>query len=182
MASIFIPVLPTYSANLAGTASVTAQWYVGRGCNAFGFTGDNGLFKYIGTGGVGALPGQNAVNFYDQELECKFGGYFQGQYWFTNQWYLNVAWGYSRIYNLPDQGFVNTVANAARVTSADQYLWMSQIDATLYFRPIESIKFGLQYSYGRTKWLYATANPVTGGRFTPYGQENRVEFAAYFYF
>jgi len=179
MGSVFVPVIPTYSANLAGTASFTAQWYVGQGCNAFGFTGDNGLFKFIGTG---ALPGVAAVNFYDQELENKFGGYCQGQYWFTNQWYLNVAWGFSRIYNLPEQGPVNGVQNTYRVTSGDQYKLMNEIDATIYYRPIEAVKFGLQYSYGGTRWLYGTANPVTGGRFTDLGEAHRVEFAAYFYF
>ena len=44
------------------------------------------------------------------------------------------------------------------------------------------MKFGLQYSFGRTYWLYGTANPVAGGRFTNYGDAHRVEFAAYFYF
>ena len=174
MGDLFIPVIPTYSANLAGTASLTAQWYVGKGVNAFGFAGDNGLFRYIGTAG--------GVNFYDQELECKFGGYMQGQYWFTNQWYLNVAWGFSRIYNLPEQGPVNGVQNTYRVTSGDQYKLMNEIDATIYYRPIEAVKFGLQYCYSRTQWLYGTASPVTGGRFTNLGEAHRVEFAAYFYF
>jgi len=178
MGTMFIPVIPTYSNNLAGTASFTAQWYVGRGCNAFGFTGDNGLFKYIGTGVLAAAT----TNFYDQELMQKFGGYLQGQYWFTNQWYFNVAWGFSRIYHLPEDGTVNGVQFQSRVTTADQYKLMNEIDATIYFRPIEAIKFGLQYSYGRTEYLYNTANPVTGGRFTNIGEAHRIEFAAYYYF
>ena len=33
--NLFIPVLPTYSANLAGSASLTAQWFIGQGV-AFG--------------------------------------------------------------------------------------------------------------------------------------------------
>ena len=181
MGSVFVPVIPTYSANLAGTASFTAQAFVGQGLNAFGFVGDNGLFRYIGT-----LPGFPAAgiatNMYDQELENKYGGYVQGQYWFTNQWYMNVAAGMSRIYNLPEQGTVNGVNNLYRVTSADQYKLWQEIDATIYYRPIEALKFGLQYSYGQTDWLYQTANPVTGGRFTGIGEAHRVEFCAYYYF
>ena len=34
--NLFIPVLPTYSANLAGSASLTAQWFIGQGLSAFG--------------------------------------------------------------------------------------------------------------------------------------------------
>ena len=178
MADLFIPLIPTYSNNLAGTASMTAQWFIGRGLNAFGFVGDNGLFKYIGTS-TAPFAG---VNMYDQELECKFGGYVQGQYWFTNQWYLNVAWGMSRIYHLPQEGSVNGVQFAGRLTTGDQYKLWNEIDATIYYRPIEAIKFGLQYSYGQTDWLYQTANPVTGGRFTNIGEAHRVEFCAYYYF
>jgi len=179
MASVFIPVLPTYSANLAGTASLTAQWWAGRGVNAFGFVGDNGLFKAIG---AGTFNGVNNIIQYDQELLCRFGGYVQGQYWFTNQWYMNVAWGMSRIYNLPNQGNIFGQINNARLTSADQYKLWNEIDATIYYRPIEQVKFGLQYSYGRTDWLYATTAPVPSGRYTNVGEAHRVEFAAYFYF
>jgi len=179
MASLFIPVLPTYSANLAGTASLTAQWWVGRGVNAFGFVGDNGLFK---AEGAGTFNGVNGIVEYDQELLQRFGGYVQAQYWFTNQWYFNVAWAMSRIYGLPDQGNLFNQFNNARLTSADQYKFWNEIDASLYYRPIEAIKFGLQYTYGRTDWLYATTNPVPSGRYTNYGEAHRVEFAAYFYF
>ena len=39
MGSLFIPVIPTSSANLAGTASILTQWWIGQGVEAFGFTG-----------------------------------------------------------------------------------------------------------------------------------------------
>ena len=39
MGSLFIPVIPTQSANLAGTASILTQWWIGQGVEAFGFSG-----------------------------------------------------------------------------------------------------------------------------------------------
>ena len=39
MGSLFIPVIPTQSANLAGTASILTQWWIGQGVEAFGFAG-----------------------------------------------------------------------------------------------------------------------------------------------
>ena len=37
--AMFIPVIPTHSANLAGTASILTQWFVGQGVEAFGMLG-----------------------------------------------------------------------------------------------------------------------------------------------
>ena len=46
MGSLFIPVIPTHSANLAGTASILTQWWIGQGVEAFGFTGiGSNLYK-----------------------------------------------------------------------------------------------------------------------------------------
>ena len=42
MGSLFIPVVPTHSANLAGTASILTQWWIGQGVEAFGFAGVGG--------------------------------------------------------------------------------------------------------------------------------------------
>ena len=42
MGSLFIPVIPTHSANLAGTASILTQWWIGQGVEAFGFSGVGG--------------------------------------------------------------------------------------------------------------------------------------------
>ena len=47
MGSLFIPVIPTASANLAGTASILTQWWIGQGVEAFGFSGIGGnLYKF----------------------------------------------------------------------------------------------------------------------------------------
>ena len=50
MGSLFIPVIPTQSANLAGTASILTQWWIGQGVEAFGFAGTNGAkFRFNDT-------------------------------------------------------------------------------------------------------------------------------------
>jgi hypothetical protein len=48
----FIPVIPTRTPNLAGTASLTAQFYVGAGLSAFGMgrDQDNSYFVFRGNG------------------------------------------------------------------------------------------------------------------------------------
>ena len=39
MGSLFIPVIPTQSANLAGTASILTQWWIGQASRSSGFYG-----------------------------------------------------------------------------------------------------------------------------------------------
>ena len=33
---------------------------------------------------------------YDRKLTQQYGGYLQGQYWFTNQWYMTAIWAFNR--------------------------------------------------------------------------------------
>ena len=84
--TLFIPVLPTYSNNLAGSASLSAQWFVGQGLGTFGVArdNDNTWFDFSGRTAAGSF-------IYDRRLTQLYGGYVQGQYWFTNQWFVNAS-------------------------------------------------------------------------------------------
>ncbi len=63
MGSLFIPVIPTSSANLAGTASILTQWWIGQGVEVFGIAGvgsnlyrlDNNKFINSIAGNLGQL-------------------------------------------------------------------------------------------------------------------------------
>jgi hypothetical protein len=187
MGTLFIPVIPTHSANLAGTAHILAQFWVGQGTNAFGFTGDQtAVFKFNNISPNGAF---NAALF-DVQLLRRWGGFLEGQYFFNNQWYANLAWSISKTFG-QDQGRINI--NGAAV---QQYFYnnvngqpgtINQLDFTLWYRPVQALKFGLQYAYAQSNfWTRNTANGVntqgvTGDR-TNFGNEHRVEFAGYFYF
>ncbi len=104
---------------------------------------------------------------YDRKLMNQFGGYLQGQYWFTNQWFVNVAWGLIRDYG------IDAAPPASWPASGRQPGWLqvrqqqrpgeavaASIDLTLWYRPIEALKFGLQYSYERTDFLQKLNNPA----------------------
>lgn len=188
MANVFLPIIPTHSANLAGTASLSAQAYIGQGLAAFGeglFTAGGGTsflrFRQAGTPLTGASP-----LFYDQELYKQFGGYIQAQYYFTNHWFANVTGGMSKLYN------VDTSRNAAAIsgTNALGYAWAGgdqaklwqEIDFTLWYRPIQAFKFGLQYAWQRTSWLQVTSTGAAGANMSNSGNSSRVEFVGFFYF
>jgi len=191
--TLFIPVIPTHSANLAGTASLSAQWYIGRGCSFVGYTqdADNSWLDFRGVTGNGLFS-------YDRQLMNQFGGYLQGQYWFTNQWFVNVVWGMQRQYGidtsisglLAGKTATNPVGYKYASNSDQMKLW-NEIDIALFYRPIESMKFGLQYAYERCDYMQKLNNPSStaigaqgqassGG--TNLGEAHRVEFGAWLFF
>ena len=173
--AMFIPVIPTQSANLAGTASILTQWFVGQGLEAFGITGNgSNLYNFNPVSGF----------YEDVTLLNRFGGFVQGQYYFNNQWYLNAAFGLTRCFgvNRQTQYIFNPTAN-----TADQFRTMEQIDATLWYRPIQALKFGLQYSYAHADYFQKTQSVpgvVAAGGLPAVntGNEHRVEFVGYFFF
>ncbi|MDP2046348.1 MAG: hypothetical protein Q8L00_09075, partial [Deltaproteobacteria bacterium] len=156
MGSLFIPVIPTSSANLAGTASILTQWWIGQGIEAFGFTGTSGA-KYRFDGFVG---GPNLL-LYDAELLNNFGGFVEGQYYFNNQWFVNALYGLRKAFNVSRAQWLNTATIAGRemgFNNANEPQTVQQMSATLWYRPIQAIKFGLQYSYAAARY-FAYANP-----------------------
>jgi hypothetical protein len=174
--ALFIPVIPTHSANLAGTASILTQGFIGQGVEAFGiFGGASNLYQFQGLNSLGQ-------NVFDAKLLSRYGAFAQGQYYFTNQWFLNATYGFTKNYQVSrdDEGFLGTNATGA---IADQFRFMEQVDATLWYRPITALKFGLQYTYAHSDYYQKilVGNPVNNN-ITNKGDEHRVEFVGIYYF
>ena len=175
MGTVFIPVIPTHSANLAGTASILAQYWIGQGVNVFGFVGDaTSVLTFNGPTALGTL--------YDIDLVKRWGGFVQGQYYFTNQWYANVAYAMSKTYGV-DQGSVNAFGNPSVAYNGlnAQISTMNQVDAVLWYRPVKALKFGLSYSYAHSTFWTRIAG-LSPTKVSNQGDEHRVEFVGYFYF
>jgi hypothetical protein len=178
MGSLFIPVIPTSSANLAGTASILAQAWVGAGVEAFGFTGTSGAkYRFDGF----------APNFffYDAELLNKFGGFVEAQYYFNNQWFVNALYGMSKAFNVSRAQWLNVNTIAGRemgFNNANEPQTIQQMSATLWYRPIQAIKFGLQYSYLNASYFQMNTTPLNTANTSRFGDNHRVEFVGFFYF
>ncbi len=177
--SLFIPIIPTHTDNLAGTMHLIVVPFIGQDLYAFGLYGDEtNVFKlnYVG------IAKQNVV---DQEALRQYGAYGELQYYFTNQWYANAAYGFTKYET--DTGW-EYFYNSPYAQTKDQ----QEVDATLWWRPIAALKFGVQYSYVHTDYLTnayynssgAIAQLPTAGYGSPakQGDEHRVEFVGYFYF
>jgi len=179
----FIPVIPTRTPNLAGTASLTAQFYVGAGLSAFGMARDqdNSYFVYRGNH-FWTDPTNGNLFFgpvYERVLHKAYGGYIQAQYYFNNQWYLTYAYGFQKLFDVNNATCVGAPGGYFYATMQDQALMTQEHAIALYYRPITALKFGLQYSYMRTDYLQIT---TVGSRTTRMGDNHRVEFAGWFYF
>jgi hypothetical protein len=185
MGSLFIPVIPTQSANLAGTASILTQWWIGQGVETFGFAGAySNNYRFRNNMFTGALN-------YDVDLQSKFGGFVEGQYYFNNQWFVNALYAFSKAFNVSRSQFAATVPNGG-VGGANgmEYVFASnampstiqQATATLWYRPIQAIKFGLQYSYLAAHFYQMQTVPANTTHSSNFGDNHRVEFVGFFYF
>ena len=103
----------------------------------------------------------------------KFGGFVEGQYYFNNQWFVNALYGISKTFN---------VSRARAQWQRPSWSWrlrryaflngnepstIQQMSATLWYRPIQAIKFGLQYSYLAANYFQMTTVPAGYAEFQP---------------
>ena len=76
----------------------------------------------------------------------------EGQYYFTNQWFLNATYAISKAYGV-SRSRSNWIPGTSGINGMEWALngdipqTIQQAEATLWYRPIQAIKFGLQYSY-----------------------------------
>jgi hypothetical protein len=194
--TLFIPVLVTHNNNLAGTASLTVQAHIGQGFSFFGngADGDNSFFKYdspafVGLATVNPASPFNFVNVlnYRRHLTPKYGGYLQGQYYFTNQWYMSVVYGFDKAYGvgqdrngfLPLTGLINNPEGYTYATINDQSNFTQEIAAILFFTPSKNLKFGLEYSFLNSQYFQST---TVGSKESRNGFNHSIRFGGWFFF
>jgi len=200
--TLFIPVLVTHNNNLAGTASLTIQGHIGQGFSFFGEGADtdNSFFKYDAPAWIGT-PGTNTwtqVVNYRRYLTPKYGGYIQGQYYFTNEWYASVVYGFDKSYGigrdrngaLPFLDAANVNGYTYATNANDQSQFTQEIQANLFYTPIKNLKFGLGYSYMQTVYFQRqsfnapfTQNLATlTSRDSRQGNNHSIRFGGWFFF
>ncbi len=199
MGTLFIPVLTTQTANLAGTASFLTQWSVGEGQGFVLGTWltDDAFMQYSESRGVAG-----AVNdVYKRRLTPSFTGFAQAQYYYTNELFATFCWGFMRNYGIgmdrisPGGLFRSAMVDAAVATSgnSDMTKWSNQFNTTLWYQPIKAVKFGVSYVYTVDRYIQRTTSPAYAplaaaapttppSLSTPYGANHRVEFVGFFFF
>ena len=82
----------------------------------------------------------------------------QGQYYFNNQWFVNAVYGVSKAYGVyPARSSVGgngwSQWYGVGPLADDDAQTIQQVNMTLWYRPIQAIKFGLQYSYAAATYF-----------------------------
>jgi len=162
--SLFFPIIPTYTKELARTLSLTTQWYVGAGL-------DNVVEDVPANASY--LNRFSGINAGERTLLKRFGGYAQLQYYFTGSWYLNAVYGTSRAFGL------NLSSWPGPTTSADPVKISQQCYLTLWYRPIQALKLGLEYTYIRTQYFQTT---TVNGSITDTGENHRLSMIALWFY
>jgi hypothetical protein len=165
--SLFIPILTTSTANLAHTMSLLTHWYIGEGVDVLKENVSNNssylIFNNV-AGGVRMGVRQEAQ---------QFGGLVQLQYYLTNQWYVNFIAGMQHVYGVDRDRWMGTVAGS------DPARYNEHCYATLWYRPIQALKFAVEYGYARTGYFQRVQRGTVG---TDVGENHQVLFAGFFYF
>jgi hypothetical protein len=203
MGILFIPVLTTQTAKLAGTASILTQWSVGEGQGFVTRTWrtDDAFMQYSET----RLQGATNFNVYRRRLTPSFTGFVQAQYYATNEWFATFCWGFMRNYGIgmdrisPGGLFRSAMVDAAvpaglggQVAAAgnsDITKYSNQFNTTLWYQAVKAVKFGLSYVYTQDRYIQRATSPAYAplaasatDNSTPFGQNHRVEFCGFFYF
>ncbi|MDI6853805.1 MAG: hypothetical protein QME75_09430 [Deltaproteobacteria bacterium] len=162
--TLFIPIIPTATANLAGTSALTVQGYVGQGLDFIGNDINNSFLSLVGVDAAGNI-------YLRRNLQRVYGGYASLNYYFTNEWFANVLWGGASNYGV--NGFDSAANDLVKS-------WW-EINANVYYRPVTAVKFGLGYAYSRAKY-YHDGGFVGTSTLEDTGDAHRVQFAGWFFF
>jgi len=167
--SFFIPVLTTRTENLAGTLSLLTHWYVGTALD-LEKEADPANSSYLNL-----VRREGSTYIGDRQLARQFGGFVQAQYYFTNQWYVNLLWGMNRVFDLDRDRWLGST------TSADPVKRHQHCYVTLWYNPIKALKFGLEYGYYRTDYFQKTGATGTSA-VSDHGENHRLVAVGYFFF
>jgi hypothetical protein len=157
----FTPIIPTVSKSLAGTMGLAHQWWIGQGVSAWRLSLPQNDRYFVFSG---FAPG--AVRAYDYQFLKMYGGNAQLQYYWTNEIFTNLNFGFEKSFgfNPGTDPFLVLATNpkGSRFASPLGFDPISSVwraGVTQWYRPVSAVKFALQYTYSRTNYLQsATVN------------------------
>ncbi|MBM4286619.1 MAG: hypothetical protein FJ135_00470 [Deltaproteobacteria bacterium] len=174
----FTPIIPTVTQNLAGSLGLAHQWWVGQGLSAWrlDMPGADRYFNF-----AQLTPGVANSFDYDMTFIKRYGGWAQLQYYFTNEIFTNVNFGFEKAFGF--DGSRNIAApggfNYANPVGNDPVSSTWRVGVTQWYRPVAALKFGLQYTYLQTRYFQYT---TVGTTRTNSGGNHSLMATGYFFF
>jgi hypothetical protein len=178
----FAPIIPTTSKNISGTMAFSHQWWVGQGVSAWRLdlpAND----RYWGFNGFNGPAG---IRSYDYDFIKRWGGNAQLQYYWTNEIFTNVNFGFQKAFGFgpgTDAALVNaanlkgSVYGTALGYDPVKMAWRASI--TQWYRPVSAVKFALQYAFMQTDYFQRT---TVGSQVSNTGYNHSVMANAWYMF
>lgn len=157
----FTPILTTTTKSLAGTLGLAHQWWIGQGVSAWriDLPSTDRFYTFSGFD-----PNTNRT-FYKMQFVKRYGGYAQLQYYWTNEIYTNLNFGFEKAWGITqarDRFLAGLAGNPAGYVYGNPTDGFDPISSTYragitqWYRPVAAVKFALQYSYMRTNYFQIT--------------------------
>jgi hypothetical protein len=179
----FAPIIPTVTKNLAGSMGFSHQWWIGQGVSAWrlDLPANDRFFVFNG------FHGPAGIRSYDYQFIKRYGGNAQLQYYWTNEIYTNVNFGFAKAMGF-HPGTDAALLNGAFNTKGSAYgsplgfdptksVWRGSV--TQWYRPVSAVKFALQYAYMKT---YYFQNVTVNSSTTNSGDNHSVMANAWYMF
>ncbi len=100
----------------------------------------------------------------------RYGGWAQLQYYWTNEIYTNINFGFEKAFGFNNQ---RDASLAALIPTSNGFVYANptgfdpinsswRMGVTQWYRPVAAVKFALQYNYMRTNYFQSTSNTRAG--------------------
>jgi len=153
-----VPIIPEKNGNKAGALYVDGAFYSSQNFAATGYLG-----------GYGAVSSyQRSIGEYSTPHQGGWVGHFQ--YFFTDTFSFNGAYGYSK--NYTSSAYKNAAANANTLLNQEWYL------AQLQWQASPAVKLQFLYDHDSSKYMGQSSNPGLKQS----GSTNTYRLSAFYYF
>jgi len=184
----FLPIIPTRSKSLAGTMSLAHQWWIGQGVSAWrlDLPANDRFYTWNGAGNNTAA---NPLS-YTQQFIKRYGGWAQLQYYWTEEIYTNLNFGFEKAFGFNGMQRNNFLPGLAAFAGQPGFVYLNGVNIdpvnsswragiTQWYRPIPAVKFALQYTYMRTNYFQSL---TAGSNTTNFGNCHSILANAWYMF
>ena len=181
------PIITTNTNNLAGTLTLANQYWIGQGVSAWRLDLPSTDRYYTYNGGLNTAASPLS---YTQQFIKRFGGYSQLQYFWTEEIYTNINFGFEKAFGFNGQQRNNVLAALPAFAGQPGFVYLNgtgidpvnsswRAGITQWYRPVAAVKFALQYTYMRTNYFQ---NTTVGSNTTNSGNCHSVLANAWYMF
>jgi hypothetical protein len=150
----FTPIIPTLNKDLSGSLGLAHQWWIGQGVSAWrlDLPGNDRYYRFAGNNAAA-----NTID-YDMTFIKRYGGWAQLQYYFTNEIFTNLNFGFEKGFGFDQQRnpFAPGGYSFACPYGFDPVKTTWRAGVTQWYRPVPAIKFAVQYTWMRTEYYQTT--------------------------